>query len=867
MEVSLRGDVTGRAVTYSGQQFQTLEGIKDYIDTLSENEKYSVQADLLEQMVSCHTKMGDWIESMFDYIKQSGAYRRSVTEEEFADTWQGVVVIIRNNEDKRDKHAEAKRRILTHWTTPLGIAWVQQLGDSASFMAEVRRLSSQFGFEDATRRINVAVTERLGTCSRGISNTKSVTTSDITKARGYDTTPGHPSATTLARHGLQIGRFGLVEESDRAPILITEVSDTQESPASADHTPDALTPAGDFPSPAGEIVGHASDITATQTDFPRHSSRPTIPARLTVEEAADFQIPGADEDVLNEGAIEEAERELDVPSSGGSDVDTESDTASEKGATEGTRTRQGGCKCSSDVTAAWKTIVMKKKVLGLATDMRLLAAHQSFRRVCYSHSKAMGGHIGLMLKKLTAPMLAERLREVHNGRHRIGRLKTDPETYRWFRVANRPPRPSDSLGPYRFAPVPLPPTFHYDQAAILKPLPAHITADWERDGTVNVDLFSWWFSGPIGNIIYAEFDMYRFHLREINGKSNYGWLRSMFYSIGQQLMRQDPMYYMLYAALRPDKQWRLVSYPYYAKYAVKGDLTYFRHLDLNIPKLIANARGADMIQGSVSLDNEDETNCTVLIPGMQRPGMLSLWWERCQQRGQETDGFVHRITEQMFTREDSRVLGLDWRKVPCKRGEVRITTPHLPHGADGPSTGTRRTMLPWFVGVQDDHETLEVLEGGTWSELSEAHRDLQSPKATPSGLANRYGAIPYRFPAAVEIAGLGAISDALVCRRRWDSPMVKKERDVLLGSDRAQAHSHIEQWRARAAEVAAEAFEAVVAAEKLAFGEKSYFYHLERCRELGIAMPVVEPDDDDMSGADITTDKTVAMAFAEEGAT
>lgn len=78
------------------------------------------------------------------------------------------------------------------------------------------------------------------------------------------------------------------------------------------------------------------------------------------------------------------------------------------------------------------------------------------------------------------------------------------------------------------------------------------------------------------------------------------------------------MYYALYAALRPDKQWRLVSYPYYAKYAMKGDRTYFQHIDLNIPDLLSDARGACMIQGSVSIDNESDENCTVILLGMQR---------------------------------------------------------------------------------------------------------------------------------------------------------------------------------------------------------------------------------------------------------
>ena len=71
-----------------------------------------------------------------------------------------------------------------------------------------------------------------------------------------------------------------------------------------------------------------------------------------------------------------------------------------------------------------------------------------------------------------------------------------------------------------------------------------------------------------------------------------------------------------------------------------------------------------------------------------------------------------------------------------------------------------------MVVLQDDLENLEIVEAGSFSELSAAHRDMISPRATLSGLANRYGAILYRFAAAVEISGLSALSDALVCRRR-----------------------------------------------------------------------------------------------------
>ena len=38
-------------------------------------------------------------------------------------------------------------------------------------------------------------------------------------------------------------------------------------------------------------------------------------------------------------------------------------------------------------------------------------------------------------------------------------------------------------------------------------------------------------------VILEEFKMYHAHLRLINKKPNYGWLRNMYYSLRQQVMR------------------------------------------------------------------------------------------------------------------------------------------------------------------------------------------------------------------------------------------------------------------------------------------------------------------------------------------
>jgi hypothetical protein len=60
-------------------------------------------------------------------------------------------------------------------------------------------------------------------------------------------------------------------------------------------------------------------------------------------------------------------------------------------------------------------------------------------------------------------------------------------------------------------------------------------------------------------------------------------------------MRQDPVYYTHYTALRPDGAWRLISYLYYIKYALFGDNTFFRHIDINISRFLVNGRDKHMI--------------------------------------------------------------------------------------------------------------------------------------------------------------------------------------------------------------------------------------------------------------------------------
>ena len=157
----------------------------------------------------------------------------------------------------------------------------------------------------------------------------------------------------------------------------------------------------------------------------------------------------------------------------------------------------------------------------------------------------------------------------------------------------------------------------------------------------------------------------------------------------------------------------------------ENDKTGFRHIDINIRRYVESGAGRNIIQGSVSMDDEVVSDCTELLLGMHK--RIHEWWKVLQSRQEAglvlKDGPVHTADKQMWTSDDERQSGLKFVAQPCLRGDVRISRPELPHGAM-PAKHVRRTVLPWYVGVQADHQSLDIAGAGTWEQLSAAHRDL-----------------------------------------------------------------------------------------------------------------------------------------------
>ena len=358
---------------------------------------------------------------------------------------------------------------------------------------------------------------------------------------------------------------------------------------------------------------------------------------------------------------------------------------------------------------------------------------------------------------------------------------------------------------------------------------------WEKDGSVVLPLFSWLSENwdgqhPNGlmDMIRTEISMYDWHYRPRSRGPRVGWAKNCWFSLIQQLIRQDPVYYMFYVFLRPDHCWRLISFPYYVKSTYPGEKTAFRHIDVNVPDLLNSGRCADVIQGSVALTNETRENCTTILLGMQR--FLGEWWQDLKERGYAKDGLIHKVSPDMWTDADEAKFGLEWKHQICKTGDVRISKPQLPHGSTGPATANRISVLPWFVGIQSNHDTLECVESGTWTELSNCHRDFTSPEKTPSGWSSaKYGGrLQHAFAATIRLSDLGPVSDALVGRERWDSPGTVAELDLLFGNDANLAFRRIDAWRKNARQRYEESFHSLVRTEKAMFGHHSFFFRKEQ---------------------------------------
>ena len=367
-----------------------------YLDQVEETDRYQVQSQLLEQMLTWHEKGGDMIEAVFEYVKEKGDYQAHLTKEQFDATWKEVSEIVKQRKEARSRKAIALDTVKKTWGGEAAQGWIADTEMSGNYLDSVRCAAKALAFEDAVLRVNASIIQRITAPKRGVQTSPYPISSDWARALKMGVVPPLPTRRDLRKIGLQVGRWGLLEESSLGHV---------ESEGSERGVDTGGEGDGDLALPEGEI--EAGDVEMLE-------------ASSTTDLESDFE---------SEDGAEEEQDEMD---------------------SRDAKHAESTCSCSEDVTRGWKHAISRKAVVDQATAVRLLAKWATFEEVCFLHARWVGGKLGLRTKQLDAIRLNERLLFIHQRSKDIGDLKAKEATYRWFRVKSRPTRQTDALGPYKF---------------------------------------------------------------------------------------------------------------------------------------------------------------------------------------------------------------------------------------------------------------------------------------------------------------------------------------------------------------------------------------------------------------------------------
>lgn len=805
-------------VQFCGRQIQSIEDGLTLLEGAPAPEQYGLQLELLSILLRCRAHNAEAISRLCDYAISSEAWKYDRSLHAFQSDWKEASKTVKEHKDNERRIRQVKDKATTLWGSDnTNIFFIRVV--TRTMADRVSKLLTQgIEYDRVQLAVNNEIVARLRRSGPGQRRFKGVMQGDIAKAFEKKCFLDLQSQ-DLEELGLQLGDDGFLCPIGKGGNLLPQAScDT------VDRLPDSRAATGDDAT-QGETMDSDDELSV------HHSS-------------GVGSIDGSSTDLASD---------TDCASSiNSASTDSASDTDFHTGPTLPQRSSRPTCGCRLSIGLIQqirkREYISENKVTQLLRKVGWKLKKFSSSNICWKHTRNLCFQLGMRHWGASHHELARRLTHVYTNMGNFDAVRT--EKHEWFHHTRRPEVPEDSLGCYRFQHQALQPlvatpgTFDMKIGSVyyrcfgkaLSPDLQHLETAMSEDGSIVVPgLYSWLSDnlddkhpGGILALAHTEFDMYEYHYAERPGTPRIGWLRNMWFSLIQQLLRQDPAYYMFYVALRPDHVWRLISCPYYCKSTLPGEKTAFRHIDINIPDLLATGRGKNILQGSVSLTDEGDRDCTELLLGMHRH--LGDWWKDVEsRRPQEVRSYIMKIHPEMWTDEDEEKYQITWKKQICSTGDARFSLPDIPHGSLGPATIQRRTVLPWFVGIKDDHEQLDTAESGTWSELSVAHRDHLPTKRTVSGFQSAHlGRIPYAFPAVVSLHGLGAISDALVGRRRWFQAEVVQELDVLFGSSADKAASFIRTWRRKAFCQLVSAFERMERAERTAFGKDSFFLRREQ---------------------------------------
>jgi hypothetical protein len=449
------------------------------------------------------------------------------------------------------------------------------------------------------------------------------------------------------------------------------------------------------------------------------------------------------------------------------------------------------CGCTSDIRTLLRSeLGAPKASVQMVKVVAFYRAHPGIR-LCRDHLRSLFTSCG-MKSNVKNDILDERLKWLLDQDGAIPEMIAEHPD--WLHL-NQLPEPESTLQHlYRFMPNSPPQIADMiDPETIMRRFAGpNAWKIWQETGNLITDLVFDYLKDPeVQEGIEWEFKLHRYHETKRPATPRQGWARGMVFSLPQQTLRQDPVWYALAVACRADHAWRLITWPYIAKNATASENTGFLHLDLNVHDYVESGAGGNLISSSVSLDDENERGCTTVVSGFQHH--ICEWNERILQRGPPNKG-MSTDASKLYLPVDRQEWG-EPQPQPCRKMGLRLTHPALIHGSTNQGTQQRRTLFAWHTAIHSDHSTLDGNQKVTWQDLSSSHREKMFPPTQPGGQVPKHRVPSEPFPLTGTIGNVYPLGDALVGARRYTDWQVMENVQVLLGPDEEKAMAMVKIWR------------------------------------------------------------------------
>lgn len=527
-------------------------------------------------------------------------------------------------------------------------------------------------------------------------------------------------------------------------------------------------------------------------------------------------------------------------------------------------------------------------------DLLYAAKHTKFykARLCSKHLKHLARALNLVINGVDAVTLVKRLAKVSMDADDKTKWITDninsEHRAAWFRHGNRPakvPVVQNRLHPFKYKAAAVEGRGFFDRAELLKDLGEHlgvtdlnIADKLASTGFVDIpNLFSWWFESTnnsepsIADLALEEAELFQHHLRTAERVESNPARHEVFpyqYGIFQQLLEQDPVFYLLTYAAQPSRNpaTHFIAYPRPAVMTCTstGD-SLFR-----IPGLLLHNEKEPhfpLLRGFLPLRDENKDSCSHIVSGLGDPAMAKRFATKLATHlrrltAMEIPGI--KMNSDSVAAATNQVEEFTVAAVPVENiGTFRLVRDSVPVAHKGNATA-RLAYQP--VLVPTDHMPADTTENDL-----RMHRRKQKPiSSTADGLYSHKPGI-HGWAMATAIRGISELSDAVMLSREFNDKKVEHELSILLGPDRPRAWLYINHWRQTARALVAQKYALLKQSEIDQFGSKSYF---STSPSSGISEEDIGPDSDatvwSTSETDLTedaSDEPASIASDEDSST